>query len=64
MSHAMNGPINEHFGNLTKSQLMNELENANTDSGWVQFRVATLTAKCLVSGRFVKPLAVKNARTY
>ena len=61
-NNAMNEPINEHFDRMTKSQPMNELENANTDSGWVQFRVAILTAKFLVSGRFVKPLAVKNAR--
>ena len=39
---------------------MNELENVNTNSGWVQFRVAILTAKFLLSGRFVKPLAVKK----
>ena len=37
---------------------MNELENAITDSGWFQLRVAILTARFLVSGRFVKPLAV------
>ena len=35
MSHAMNEPINEHFDRMTKSQPMNELENANTNSGWV-----------------------------
>ena len=55
MSHVMTEPMNEHFDD------MNELENANTNSGWVQFRVAILTAKFLVSGHFVKPLAVKNA---
>ena len=54
MSHAMNEPINEHF------YLVNKLENVNTNSGWVQFRVAILTAKFLVSGNFVKPLAVKK----
>ena len=58
--NVMNEPINEHFDNMTKSQPMNELENVNTNSGWVQFRVAILTAKFLVSGRFLKPLAVKD----
>ena len=60
MSQAMNEPINEHFDHMTKGQQMKELENANTDSGWIQFRVGILTAKFLVSGRFVKPLAVKR----
>ena len=31
-------PMNEHFDD------MNEVENANTNSGWVQFRDAILTA--------------------
>ena len=54
MSHAMNEPINEHFHH------MNESENVNKNSVWVPFRVAILTAKFLVSGHFVKPLAVKK----
>ena len=54
MSHAINEPINEHFDHI------NELENVNKNSGWVQFLVAILTAKFIVSGHFVKPLAVKK----
>ena len=64
MPHAMNEPINEHFDHMTKSLPMNELKNVNTNSSLVQFKVAILTAKFLVSGHFVKPLAIQNARTY
>ena len=64
MSHAMNEPINKHVDHMTKIQPMNELENANTDSCWFQFMVAILTAKFLVSGRFVNPWPSKYARTY
>ena len=60
MSHAMNEPINEHVDHMTKSWPMNELENVNINPGWVQFRIVILTAKFLVSGHFVKLLAVKN----
>ena len=52
MSHVMTEPMNEHFDD------MNEVENVNTNSGWVQFRDAILTAKFLVSSHFVGKVSV------